>query len=114
MNQQDDFSFVEPDPNENIKDPKTGKTISRKRAYILAGGAMAAGSALNDLIGNADIPEIILDSDGDSDTDTLLTDAGDDGVYQEPAELPDEPEMTGNPSQPAWNPNTAPVAPQGT
>jgi hypothetical protein len=75
------FPIVEPDPDETIKDPKTGKTISRKRAFVLAGGAMAAGSALNEIL---ETPVI-----GDPADETAT------------AEIP---------AQQAWNPNTAPMA----
>jgi len=114
MNQQDNFSIVEPDPDENLKDPKTGKTISRKRAFVIAGGAMAAGSALNDFMENPAIAEINLDSDGDGVGDTVIADTNSDGIYEIPAEPADETAAAESPAQQLWNPNTAPMAGTGT
>jgi hypothetical protein len=113
-NQQDELPFGKPDNGENIPDTKTGKTISRKRAYIMAGGAAAAGSFLNDFIEDPGIPEIKLDSDGDGVGDINLTDSNNDGVYEISPEPLDDTVPADSSGQQSWNPNTAPVATQGT
>jgi hypothetical protein len=114
MNPNDDFSVVEPDSEETTKDPKTGKTISRKRTVIMAGGAMAAGSMLNDILENPAVAEIILDSDGDGLGDTVITDDNNDGIFEIPAEPAEETAAAEGPMQQVWNPNTAPLANTGT
>lgn len=115
MNPQDDLNYVSPDADQTEKDPKTGKTISRKRAFILSGGAMLAGTAMRDIPQDEGIAEILLDSDGDGIADTVLTDSNADGVYEISAETPSETDGSGDlaPHQ-AFNPNTAPMASAGT
>jgi hypothetical protein len=115
MNDQLDlFSSVQPEPAEEYKDPKTGKTISRKRAYIIAGAAMVAGSAMNEIMGTPGIEDVTFDSDGDGIGDTVLTDANEDGIYEIPADPADETGSADNQGQQQWNPNTAPMAAPGT
>jgi len=113
MDEQDNISFVEPENSENIKDPKTGKTISRKRAIVMTAGAMAAGSVLNDYSQAPGIAEIILDNNGDGIGDSVLTDENNDGLY-ETAPVPSvETSSDSGTAGQAWNPNTAPVAGPG-
>ncbi len=113
MNQTEEPSYIAPDPEENTRDTKTGKTISRKRAAIIAGGAMAAGSLANDLAGTPGIGDIKLDTDGDGTADTVLTDLNEDGIYEMPTDAVVETSAPVNETQP-FNPYTAPVAGPGT
>jgi hypothetical protein len=113
MNPKDEFPVVEPDNGETFKDPKTGKTISRKRAYVMAGASVAAGSFLNEIISDPGIAEIMLDKDGDGVGDDVLTDTNNDGVYEISPEPQQDTVPSESPAQQVWNPNTAPVAGQG-
>ncbi len=111
MTQQENTGFVAPEPDETSKEQKTGKTISRKRAFVTAGSALFAGAAMSDITQNQDIPEILLDSDSDGVADTVLTDANQDGVFDTTSPLPDDENTSGEISPPqVWNPNTAPMA----
>jgi hypothetical protein len=85
------FSSPQPKSGEEYKDPKTGKTISPKRAVIMAGGALAAGAALNEILDTPDTPDITVDSD------SLTEQASAEGSAQQ-----------------SFNPNTAPMADSGT
>jgi hypothetical protein len=111
--QPDFFSTHQPGPEQDPTDPKTGKTISRKKAFIMAGGAMAAGSALNDFMEDADTAEISLDTDGDGIGDAIISDENSDGVYEITGEAAAETSSEESPQQ-SWNPNTAPMASSGT
>jgi len=101
-------------PEEILTDPRTGKTISRKKAAILAIGAGAAGSVLNDMLANPATAEIFVDTDHDGVSDTIVSDTNADGIY----EITEEPGNIDNsealPTQSPWSPNTAPMAPAGT
>ncbi|MBE0662714.1 MAG: hypothetical protein IH597_09615 [Bacteroidales bacterium] len=109
-----DLSFVNPEPNERLLDPKTGKTISRKKSLFMAGGAMAAGAVLGDFSQSQEITEILLDSDGDGVADSTLTDENNDGVFEVETSLSeDNAQQTETQAQP-WNPGTAPMAGSGT
>lgn len=114
MNPQEDLNLINPDADQAEKDPKTGKTISRKRAFILAGGAMLAGTAMRNIPQDEGIAEILLDSDGDGTADTILTDANADGTYEVSSEIQDDPVSAESSGQQAFNPNTAPMASPGT
>lgn len=113
MEPQNDQTFGHPENDDN-KDPKTGKTISRKRAFVIAGGAMMAGAAMNDFSNQDDIPEILLDSDGDGIADTVLSDSNADGIYDTSTAIPSENIEASDPGKDPWNPNTAPMASPGT
>lgn len=115
MKLQEEANFVKPEPEETFKDPKTGKSISRKQAFVAAGSALFAGAALSDLSQSSDITEIFLDSDGDGIADTVLTDNDNDGVFDTSTAMPgDEATTEENPTQQAWDANTAPMAGTGT
>lgn len=100
-------------PYEDIKDPKSGKTISRKTSMVMAVGAVIAGITLNDQSANEEITEIFLDTDGDNIADTLIADTNEDGVFEvveQPANETSSEESTAQ----AWNPHEAPLASPGT
>lgn len=101
-------------PEENYTDPRTGKTISRKKAVIMALGAGAAGSMLDDMLETPVNAEILLDTDNDGVSDTVVSDTNSDGIYEiaEDAAAPAVAEA--ETVQESWNPNTAPMAPAGT
>jgi hypothetical protein len=112
--QLDLFSQAKPGPQEDSKDPKTGKTISRKRAAVMAVGAVAAGAAVNEILGTPGIADITLDSDGDGIGDTVITDINEDGVYETTTIPGGESAPADSAEQQSWNPNTAPMAGSGT
>ncbi len=100
-------------PYEDIKDPKSGKTISRKTSMVMAVGAAIAGIALNDQSSSEEITEIFLDTDGDNIADTLIADTNEDGVF-EVIEQPTVEASSEEPISQAWNPHEAPIASTGT
>lgn len=114
MEPKDKQTNNNPENAEELKDPKTGKTISRKKAFVLAGGAMLAGTAINDLNSQQDIAEILFDSDGDGLADTVLSDSNADGIYDTSTAIPVESSVSSDPGSQSWNPNTAPMASPGT
>lgn len=109
-----DFSFVNPEPNESLQDPKTGKTISRKKSLFMAGGAMAAGAFMGDFSQNQETAEILLDNDGDGVADALLTDTNNDGIYEVEATLEEDSTNQAETQAQPWNPGNAPMAGSGT
>ena len=113
-NPGNDYSFVNPEPNESLHDPKTGKTISRKKSFFMAGSAMAAGAVLGDSSQNQEIAEILLDSDGDGAADAVLTDANHDGVYEVETSLAEDFSQQAETQAQPWNPGNAPMATPGT
>jgi hypothetical protein len=100
------------EPFELMKDPKTGKTISRKNSMIMSGGAAIAGAVLNDQLQNQDITEIFLDDDDNSNVDAISSDSGNDENFETASFSPDDNSRQDQTSQ-AWNPNTAPMATSG-
>ncbi len=74
------------EPFEVIKDPKTGKTISRKNSMIMAAGAAIAGAAVNDQLQNIGITEIFPDDTPDNTVDAISSDSGNE-VLDETASL---------------------------
>jgi len=81
--------------DELFKDPKTGKTISKKAAFFVAAGSFLAGNGMK-LAGSMQNPgPIEVDANNDLVADTILTDENNDGIYEtsqaiEAPELPDE------------------------
>jgi hypothetical protein len=114
MKTNDDNIFVNPEPDQPTKDPETGKTISRKRAFVIAGGAMMAGAAFHEGLQKESAAEILLDSDGDGVADTILSDANADGIYEVSGEISEDLPETEDTLNQGFNPNTAPMASPGT
>jgi hypothetical protein len=100
-------------PYEEIKDPKTGKTISRKNSMITAAGAAIAGAAINDLLQNQDIIEIFPDDDTDNTVDAISSDSLISDSY-ETTTLTAEENTLQTPTEQGWNPKEAPMASPGT
>ncbi|NCU33044.1 MAG: hypothetical protein EOM23_08970, partial [Candidatus Moranbacteria bacterium] len=111
---KDENNFINLDSDEPIKDPKSGKTINRKRAFVLAGGAMMAGAAIHDNLNDESAVEILLDSDGDGIADAILSDEHADGIYEITADIPNETAENEDSNIHGFNPNTAPMASPGT
>lgn len=114
MNENMNLNDHPVEPEENFTDPRTGKTISRKKAAILAIGAGAAGSMLNDMAANPSAAEIFIDTDHDGLSDTVVSDTNADGIYEVSEETATVGTNGPQPDLPAWSPNTAPIAPAGT
>lgn len=101
------------EPYEEVKDPKTGKTISRNNSMIMAAGSAIAGAALNDQLQNPDIMEIFLDDAPDNTVDAISSDPGIEGHFETTTLEPLENSSQEQSSQ-AWNPKEAPMASPGT
>lgn len=97
------------EPFEVIKDPKTGKTISRKNSMILAGGAAIAGAVINDQMQNLDITEIFPDDTPENTVDAISSDSGNE-VLDEISTLTPLENSRQEQTSHTWNPNTAPMA----
>lgn len=100
-------------PYEDIRDPKSGKTISRKSSMVMAAGTVIAGISMNEQTGNETITEIFLDTDGDNIVDTLITDTNEDGVFEMADHLTVQASTEISTTQ-TWNPHEAPIANPGT
>ncbi|MHC1776028.1 MAG: hypothetical protein AB9834_11515 [Lentimicrobium sp.] len=101
------------EPYEEEKDPKTGKTISRKNSMIMAAGAAIAGAAVNNQMQNMDITEIFLDDTSDNVIDAISSDPGIEGNV-ETSSLTTEDNSLQEQTSEAWNPKEAPMASPGT
>lgn len=95
------------------------KIISQKTALLVAGGSLAAGTALGSTIDNKD--EVLIDTDNDNIADTILTDENQDGIYNietenEEIEEIEQEDVTSDESSNShtFNIDTAPHVSEGT
>ena len=83
--------------NEDGKKSLKDKIINQKTALLVAGGSLAAGTALGSTIHNTD--EILIDTNNDNIADAVLTDENEDGIYNTETEIDEieaEPEFEAN------------------
>ena len=105
--------------NEEGKKSLKDKIINQKTALLVAGGSLAAGTALGSTIHNTD--EILIDTNNDNIADTILTDENQDGIYNTETESDEIQEIEvedniddNNSSSHTFNIDTAPSASDGT
>lgn len=104
----DDFTKNNPDfQEESITDPKTGKKINRKKSMLVAAAGTLAGIGISSAIDNNQLSSVNFDSNLDGQTDTLLSDQNNDGIFE--TAIPVEPEIEIIEGSP-FNAGTAPHA----
>jgi len=100
--------------DEVIRDPKTGKTISKKAAMMVAGGSLLAGSSLGLGSSVRGSDSIQVDTNNDMVADSLFTDENGDGIY-ETSEVNAVPDGSEQPeSEPAGQPFDVTAAPHSS
>ncbi len=100
--------------DEVIRDPKTGKTISKKAALFVAGGSLLAGSSLGMSSSTRNSDPIQVDTDNDMIADSLFSDENADGIYEtsEVMAVPDGPEQVE--TEPVGHPFDVTAAPHSS
>jgi hypothetical protein len=100
--------------DEVIRDPKTGKTISKKAAFFVAGGSLLAGSSLGMSSSTRNTEPIQVDTNDDMIADSLMTDENSDGLYEtsDVIAVPDGPEQVE--TEPVGHPFDVTAAPHSS
>lgn len=114
-NLQDEQTLVETQTvNENGETVKESKHISRKAALLAGGGVLLTGTALGATLFNKNNEEIQYDSNNDGVADTIITDSNQNGIYETETKIENEATPLESENDRSWNPNTAPMASEGT